>query len=52
MCMQTLILLFVSPASVLKLCVDLDNNEDWDNWVGDDEWDDEGPHCDDPEFNV
>ena len=30
---------------------ELDDYEDWDNWAGDFE-ENEGPHCDDPNFNV
>ena len=31
--------------------IELDDNEDWDNWKGEYE-EDEGPHCNDPNFNV
>ena len=34
-----------------NLQTEFDDNEDWDNWTGDCE-EDEGPHCDDPNFNV
>ena len=35
----------------LNVHTEFDDDEDWDNWTGSYEVD-EGPHCDDPNFNV
>ncbi|XP_065905108.1 protein KRI1 homolog isoform X2 [Dysidea avara] len=31
---------------------ELDDYQDWDNWTGNQDEDDEGPHCEDPGFNM
>ena len=36
----------------MYVCIELDDYQDWDNWTGNQDEDDEGPHCEDPGFNV
>ena len=36
----------------MHISVEIDDYQDWDNWAGNQNEDDEGFHCEDPGFNV